>query len=222
MDNVIKRILMVPTSTPREALYIETIMQQKRITMRCRLEKTKNETITATMDVDEIGTWKNQTDLLIRDLEITDEPNTNLLHMKKNQQKIIIREATTKNLHKRITASKETKSKINHLITGHQNEWKAGIRQPYMNQLNRFQASSIFKARTRMLDIKNNFRGKYPDLICRGCGQADETQEHILNECPGIHTNDETKILTNEIFTDDPGILKETYKKIIRIEKKLS
>ena len=121
-----------------------------------------------------------------------------------------------------MNTAKDTKSKVNHLITGHQNEWKATNRQVYMNQLNRFQASSIFKARTRMIDVKNNFRGKYQNLRCRGCGQSDETQDHVLMTCTGIHTNDDTKIQTNEIFTDNITVLKKTCEKISRIETKLS
>jgi hypothetical protein len=29
--------------------------------------------------------------------------------------------------------------------------------------------------------VKNNYRNKYPDLICRGCGKQDETQQHIYS-----------------------------------------
>ena len=59
---------------------------------------------------------------------------------------------------------------------------KIGNRPLYMEKLNRYQVSTIFKAITRMLDIKHNFRGKYSDNICRGCGTTEETQEHVLNE----------------------------------------
>ena len=48
LDNIIKRVLMVPTSTPRENVYIETgikdmthNMTHRRINMLCRLETTK-------------------------------------------------------------------------------------------------------------------------------------------------------------------------------------
>ena len=49
LDNIIKRVLMVPTSTPRENLYIETgirdmthNMTHRRINMLCRLETTNS------------------------------------------------------------------------------------------------------------------------------------------------------------------------------------
>ena len=91
------------------------------------------------------------------------------------------------------------KSKIKHLLEGIR-EWTPQIRQPYMDQLTRTQVSHIFKARTRMLDIKNNFRGKYENLTCRACKNAPETQQHILEECPNIHINDEYIVKKDDVF----------------------
>ena len=75
-----------------------------------------------------------------------------------------------------------------------------------MNKLKREQISNIFKARTRMLDIKN-FRSKYTDMKCRGCGQQDETQEHILETCTKIHMDNDHKVNLQEIVTEDTHIL---------------
>ena len=60
-------------------------------------------------------------------------------------------------------------------------------KEPYM-QLTREHASTIFKIRTRMLDIKNNFRkNKYnSSLTCRSCKACMETQTHILEECNSL------------------------------------
>ncbi len=55
--------------------------------MRCRLEKTKNETITSIMDIDETGTWKKMTDNQIQSLGLN---QANLITMKKQAQKKII------------------------------------------------------------------------------------------------------------------------------------
>ena len=48
-------------------------------------------------------------------------------------------------------------------------------------------------------NVTNNFRGKYKDTKCRKCSENIETQEHVLETCPGIHTDPSTKITTNEI-----------------------
>ena len=81
------------------------------------------------------------------------------------------------------------------------------------------EASAIFKTRTRMLDVKNNNRGKYNDIKCRKCDAETETQEHILQECPGIHKDDSTKVTTNDIFQDEHTKLRTTIEKIICIMK---
>ena len=77
-----------------------------------------------------------------------------------------------------------------------------------MEKLNIYQISTILKARTRMLDVKNNFRGKYNDHICRGCGTTEETQEHVLSKCTGIHNNQESKVQLQEIFDENTEKLK--------------
>ncbi len=62
-----------------------------------------------------------------------------------------------------------------------------------MEQMTRNQASTVFQARTRMLDVKNNFRNKYKDVICRFCAIDIETQEHVLEKCIDIHVDDTTQ-----------------------------
>ena len=79
------------------------------------------------------------------------------------------------------------------------------------------EVSVIFKARTRMLDVKDNFRNKYRDDICRKCRVEKETQKHVLDECPGIHETDMSRVAKEDIFSDDVHKLKETAEKIHKI-----
>lgn len=51
----------------------------------------------------------------------------------------------------------ENKSKVQYLIQNKQ-AWIPGASTEYMRRLTRNEASPIFKARTRMLSVKNNFR----------------------------------------------------------------
>ena len=64
-----------------------------------------------------------------------------------------------------------------------------------------------------MLDVKNNFRGKYI--------QRYKMPEHVLETCPGIHTDPSTKITTNEIFENDTKKIKTTSTKITNILKEI-
>ena len=56
---------------------------------------------------------------------------------------------------------------------------------------------------------KKNFKGKYKDTKCRKCPENIETQEHVLETCPGIHNDPSTKITTNDIFENDTKKLKK-------------
>ena len=95
-------------------------------------------------------------------------------------------------------------------------------RQKYLAELNRVNASTIFQARTRMIDVKNNFRNKYRDTTCRACGREPETQEHVLETCQTIHPDPRTKVNTVEIFKDDPGELQVTAMRIRTSLEKLN
>ena len=107
-------------------------------------------------------------------------------------------------------------------------EWRPGQRSRYMNELTRRQISLIFKARARMLNIKNNCKSKYTNkntgeqnIICRACKTENETQSHILTECEMIHPNDNDKIPEDELFDENPKNLRKTAGKLNRIIQKL-
>ena len=72
-----------------------------------------------------------------------------------------IRIKTNTYFQQKIDNEGKDKSKVKHLINGKKNIWTSGKIPNYMNKLTRNQVSTIFKARTRMLDIKNNFKNKY-------------------------------------------------------------
>ena len=90
-----------------------------------------------------------------------------------------------------------------------------------MLQLGRTQASTIFKARTRMLQVKNNYKNAHKNLTCRACQKENETQEHVLTACPVIHNNPNNKIEKYELFSENPEDLKLTYHKLTTIMRKL-
>ena len=96
-------------------------------------------------------------------------------------------------------------------------EWDAGKRAQYMNKLTRNQASTIFRARTRMLKVKANFKKGHTNLECRMCGNKEETLKHILEECMALQK--ETPSITKKmIFEENIIELTQTEKWI----KKLS
>ena len=60
--------------------------------------------------------------------------------------------------------------------------------------------------------LKANFRGKYPDQICRLCGNLNESHDHILTEC----TSNDFKVIKEDLFRDwNLAKLKEVAIKIL-------
>ena len=57
-------------------------------------------------------------------------------------------------------------TKMSYLLTGKRNR-TPGRRPQYMNEMKRLEVSTIVKAKTRMLDIKQNFKNKYPTPFCQ-------------------------------------------------------
>ena len=57
--------------------------------------------------------------------------------------------------------------------------------KPYLQELNLVQARTKFKLRSRMLEVKNNYKGEHKktNLLCEGCKVSIETQDHVLY-CP--------------------------------------
>ena len=144
-------------------------------------------------------------------------------NIKRNTQEINTGEINSSQLNnffkKKIENTCEGKTKTQYLLKN--TKWKVGERPKYMKELTRQEASIIFKARTRMLDVKNNFRGKYKDAKCRKCPENIETQKHVLETCPGIHNDPSTKVTTNDIFENDTKKLKNTSTKITKILKEI-
>lgn len=88
--------------------------------------------------------------------------------------------------------------------------WTTGTRAKYMNELTRKQASMIFRARSRMIKVKGNYKNGHLDLKCRMCKDYEETQNHILQECSVLHPNNSLLVPKHRLFDEDTGTLGET------------
>jgi hypothetical protein len=211
-ENIIMRILMVPQSTPIESLYMETglmdittIIYKNRMGMEKRLMNKKESITTRIMLNGTKGGWKDTTEK-IKDKLTQDNPNKPTEIHKKD---------ILKHFQKKINEQAKQKTKLDAILK--YSNWQPGQRPEYMKKLTRVDVSTLFKARTRMLDIKNNYRGKYTDLKCRWCDEERETQEHIMEECPGIHKDEELKIPVEKLFLTNLEELKQQINKLKKI-----
>ena len=68
--------------------------------------------------------------------------------------------------------------------------------------------NTLFRFRTRMFNVKNNFRNQYrsTNLLCPLCETCDDSQEHLF-ECSKIRddisTDQPTNISYSDLFTND-------------------
>ena len=157
MDNILKRILMVPQSTPREALYIETglldpeaIRLKSRVLMEHRMMNGTSQRMKRFMTNNNTTTkWAEETKKTKQELGIDEGDmkgeKTTVKHRVNNKIKEWFKE--------RIEKESKNKSKVQHLLDGIKN-WEPQKRANYMKKLTRPQASTIFKARSRMLPVK--------------------------------------------------------------------
>ena len=216
LDNIIRRILMVPQTTPREVLYMETGLldiqtttDKNRIMMANRLDKNQDKLADKMMKINGKKSWNKQLQQTKETYKIT---TIDMQGTKRNVKRNITPKINC-TFRERIDTDGENKSKVKYLKQGIKT-WRPNNKPTYMAKLTRKDCSTIFKARTRMTEIKDNFRGMYTDNICRACGKTNETQEHILDKCPSIHIYQTTTTTKTDAFSEDPDHLKTVAHKI--------
>ena len=58
------------------------------------------------------------------------------------------------------------------------------MKEKYMSKLSRSEAPTIFKLRTKMIHLKNNFRNIYKhDILCPRCKKQQDVEEHLFGNC---------------------------------------
>ena len=97
------------------------------------------------------------------------------------------------------------------------NQYKAKIkRERYMDILQQERVRVLFKVRTQMISVRNNFKNKYEDLMCPRCKKEIDDEKYLFTKCEKLadiqnkyNIND-----PNEVFNE--GLSKE---RIIKIAK---
>ena len=90
-----------------------------------------------------------------------------------------IKEKTFADLEKK----KESHSKVKNIM--HERLEMQGYLKPNKIKMKIEEAQEIFRMRSRVTDLKTNFKGKYESFECDVCKIDDETQKHII-ECKEI------------------------------------
>ena len=144
--------------------------------------------------------------------------------MKKSELKQILNKAVNIKALNNLQKLKKSHSKVmnvKHFKIGMQEYLKAG-----KSRIKQEVARRIFKLRSRVTDVKINFRGKFESLECDLCKEVDENQEHLL-QCKEILKNREgdTKQLKYEnIFehnVKNQAEIAEQFEENIKLRKKI-
>ena len=221
LNNVITRILQIPRTTATEILTtetgildIETQMNHKQIAYYHRINTTLKNSNTGIMATNSNNTWNKQVKLNMNKVGIDE---ATLLQTK--NPKNYITQKIRKYQNNKILEAAEKKSKVRDLII-HKDPSNLTTRPNYMNGLTRNECSKIMLIRSRMLQIKGNYKNNYNDMKCRWCHAAIETQKHILTSCREF-----TEITDNttysSYFSEDPNKLKPILKALDKIQDKL-
>ena len=177
--------------------------------MEARINKEGSNLMKKVVNSNQKNGWKQKTESTKNEMGITEEDLEGSKQMVKN----IVKKKTHKYFKEKIENDAKDKSKMKYYFEG-KKAWSPRKRSAYMDKLTRNQTSTIFQARTRMLKVKGNYKNGTKDLKCRVCKGEDETQQHILEVCKGIHQSQGTKVTKEDIFDENPNNLKKTATKI--------
>ena len=219
----LRGIFKAPKATPKEMLYLESgcvpfreLIKKRRISFLHYILNEKpdsmiNRFLNTQMKSQKPKDWTTQVQKDMKEwkIEMTFEE---LKGIKKSKLKRILHKAVEEKTLERLNEIKRKHSKVmglNHTKLKMQNYLKA-------NKLKISQelAQTVFKMRSRMEEVKINFRGKYENLECGVCKEVEESQKHII-ECREI-----LKMKENDGKTPDyENLFGENVKKQVEIAK---
>ena len=204
---MLRSILKVPNSTPKEMLYLELgcipfreiirkrrlsflyyILHERKDSMIYRFFKTQNKNRTSKdwittilKDLDEI-----KMNVTFEEIEI----------MKKMKYLKMVKIKTDQSALEKLIIMKSNHSKVRHLKHFGVKMQKYFL--PNGNKISQEEIRIIFKLRARMTNVKMNMKGNYLNYECDLCNK-EESQEHIL-ECTEIESikKNSTKVLSYE------------------------
>ena len=90
------------------------------------------------------------------------------------------------------------------------NQYKAKIkRERYMDILQQERVRVLFKVRTQMISVRNNFKNKYEDLMCPKCKKEIDDEKHLFTKCEKLadiqkkyNINDPKKVFNEGLFKE--------------------
>ena len=190
------KILKTPISTPTEAMYLElgilrirTIVKARRINfLHYLLNRKETEMISQVFSVQWSRPDKNDWSILVKQ-DLSDfNLDANLSNIKRKSKwsfKNLVRIKAQEYEFNQLMKDKQKHTKLDNL-------WYSKLEtQKYLElaNLNKNEAQTIFKYRTRMAKFGENFRGNKSFVICPLCHTHPDSQKMSYENCPVLVKN---------------------------------
>ena len=186
-EDFLRKIFEAPISTPIEMLYLELgvipiryIIQERRLNFLWYILHEDNESLINMVLKSQLmnpvkGDWSRSCLKSLEDLEI-DLRIEDIESMKEENYRSMVRKKTEESALKYLNRMKEKHSKV--MDISH----TSLDMQPYLeaDDTTIQERKFLFSLRSRMVDVKTNYRGKYTDTICPCCNVEEDQQEHLL------------------------------------------
>ena len=136
--------------------------------------------------------------LILQDMEMLNLNEAELITMSKFSLKQVLKKQIPVVAFQYLKKLAESHSKVNHVM------YRNLKGMPYFEdcRLSAEQIKLLFKFRTRMVNVRNNFRRNYACSSCPLCGMHIDTQEHLF-ECIMIKKHFKPTVEYADIFSDD-------------------
>ena len=219
----LRKVLNAPRSTPKEMLYLETgcvpfreMIRKRRILFLHYILNESERSFLKKFLMKQIQTQKSKdwisqviTDFKLLGLDLTIE---SIKEMKKARLKIIVNQAIKEKTFRDLVKKKESHSKVMNII--HERLEIQGYLKPNKLKMKMEEAQEIFRMRSRVADVKTNFKAKYESFECDVCKKEEETQKHVI-ECTEINKGKQE----NETLPDYEELFKRNVKNQVLIAR---
>ena len=186
-ESLLRRILGAPSTTPKCMLYLETGCTPIKFIIRSRrlmflyyiLKEDENSLISKVFYAQLANPVKNDWAMTCKDdlddLQISLDFEE-IKNLSKYSFKKIVKEKISQSAFKALTEEQRNLSKVKNL------QFKSLKIQEYMlpNKLDLRMTKFVFLLRSRMLDVRCNFKNKYTDVLCPLCKADQDTQQHLM------------------------------------------
>ena len=227
-QGILRSILSAHSKTPIECLYLELgiipfrfHLMSRRIMYYHTISHKYDGELTKMMLMSQKeskldGDLYNQVEDDMKKLRITEDT---IATYSKETVKEIIEQNVNKVAFVYLQQKAKLHSKVKHeLYTDMQS-----IKYFYDPRMTSERAKILFKFRTQMFGVRNNFRNKYSCTLCPLCGRVEDSQQHLF-ECNIIQNYHVITTKYEDIFSNNEDIILEVAREleeIVRIREKL-